>query len=205
LTSSTRGKGSIGSVVRIRVAVGIAIALACALHACRSRRSYDSSEAPSATVATIAATIGACDDPATCARECDEGSADRCRRLAVSYVLGQGVDRDEARATGLYERACTLGDPSACVFAGQMYEYAHGVPKDDGRAASLYARACGMAWIAGCYNLGIMYEHGRGVPTDRSKAADLYDATCKAGVRQACDMAREMRKATDAADSAADR
>jgi TPR repeat protein len=62
-----------------------------------------------------------------------------------------------------------------------------------------------MAWIAGCYNLGIMYEHGRGVPTDRSKAADLYDATCKAGVRQACDMAREMRKAADAAVSAADR
>ena len=141
---------------------------------------------------TIGNTLGGCPDLDACENECDAGSADRCRRLAVTYAFGTGVDKDEVRATALYERACVMKDPPACVFAGQMHEYAHGVPKDDARAALFYERACDMRWPAGCYNLAIMYEHGRGVPTDRDKAADLYQMACTAGAKVSCDKAREL-------------
>jgi TPR repeat protein len=175
-----------------RASITIAVAVLCACHG-RDSRHDPSSSAPSASVISIGAAVGACSDLVACERECDAGSADRCRRLGASYAFGQGVDKDEAQATRLYERACDMGDGPACVFAGQMHEYAHGVPKDDERAARLYQRACDLAWPAGCYNLAIMFENGRGVPQDRAKAADLYQTVCNAGAKQACEKAKEMR------------
>ena len=171
-----------------------AIALACILCiACgRGRSSGQEQAAPSASVITIGAALGACEDIAVCERECDAGSADRCRRLAASYSLGQGIERDETRATALYERACAMKDPAACVFAGQMHEFARGVPKDDASAARFYERACDFQWAPGCYNLAIMYERGAGVPLDREKAGELYQVACTAGAKQSCDKAREM-------------
>ena len=167
------------------------VLLACAVFgqpACdkRSTPQVDPGVAPSASVISIGVALGTCEDPALCDKECEGGSADRCRRLAASYALGQGVDKDEARATGLYERACAMKDAPACVFAGQMHEYAHGVPKDATKAAGLYERACDEGWPAGCYNFAIMLEEGRGMPVDRAKAAALYRRVCDAGAKTAC-------------------
>lgn len=149
--------------------------------------------APSSSVISLGVAIGTCPDVTACEKECDAGSANRCRRLAATYAFGEGVEKDETRATALYEHACDMDDPSACVFAGQMYEYAHGVDKDDAKAARLYGRGCDLQWAPGCYNLGIMFERGTGVPQDRAKAADLYDVACKAGAKQSCAKAQEMR------------
>jgi TPR repeat protein len=168
------------------------------LAACdRPRGSPDDAPAPSASVMSIGVTMGTCSDLATCESECDGGSADRCRRLAASYAFGEGVVRDEAKATSLYEHACDLGDPPGCVFAGHMHEYARGVPKDEARAAALYGRACDAGWAAGCYNQAIMVEDGRGVAVDRAKATALYDTACRAGAKPACDKARALRGPPD--------
>jgi len=164
------------------------------LLACSKGRGTSEEQAPmpSASVITIGNAIGTCPDLAVCEKECDGGSADRCRRLAATYAFGQGVDKDEAKATALYEKACDMKDAAACVFAGQMHEYAHGVPKDDATAARFYERACDMQWAGGCYNLAIMYERGTGVPQDRARAADLYQIACTAGAKSSCEKAREM-------------
>jgi TPR repeat protein len=153
-----------------------ALATACS----RGRSSGNEQPAPSASVITLGVAIGTCPDVPACEKECDAGSADRCRRLAATLAFGQGVDKDEVRATALYEHACDMSDPSACVFAGQMYEFAHGVDKDDARAARLYGRGCDLKYVAGCYNLAIMFERGTGVPQDRAKAS--------------CEKAKEMRE-----------
>jgi TPR repeat protein len=167
------------------------LCVACA--ACgRGRISGHDQPAPSSSVITLGIALGGCDDLPACERECDAGSADRCRRLAATYALGQGVDQDETRATALYEHACELGDPSACMFAGQMNEFARGVPKDDAKASRLYGRSCDLRWAPGCYNLGIMVERGTGVPQDRTRAGDLYQMACSAGARGACEKAKEM-------------
>jgi TPR repeat protein len=164
-----------------------------ALAACGRRHApHGEGSAPSASVVTIGVAMGACEDIDVCEKECATGSADRCRRLAVAYAFGRGVDKDEARAITLYERACDMSDAPACVFAGQMHEYAHGVAEDYAKAAALYGRACDLGWPAGCYNLAIMAERGRGVPQDRAKAADLYQVVCTAGAKQACDKAKEL-------------
>jgi TPR repeat protein len=157
------------------------------------RRDLSSVEqtAPSASVVTIGAALGTCNDLLLCARECDAGSADRCRRLAATYALGRGVDKDEALATATYARACDMRDAPSCVFAGQMHEYAHGVPKDDVTAAGFYERACDLKWPAGCYNLAIMFENGRGVREDPVRAGALYAIACAAGAKPACGKARD--------------
>ena len=162
------------------------------LLACSKSSPSGEAPAPTSSVISIGVQLGACPDMAACERECDAGSADRCRRLAVSYALGQGVEQDEPRATALYEHACDMKDPTACVFAGQMHEYAHGVPKDDALAARFYERACQMQYAPGCYNQAIMLENGRGVPKDRAKAGDLYQMACTAGAKLACEKARAM-------------
>jgi uncharacterized protein len=113
--------------------------------------------------------------------------------LGATYAFGEGVAQDEARATGLYARACEMRDPSACLFAGQMNEFARGVPKDVVKAARFYERACDLQWAPGCYNLAIMYDRGTGVSADRQRARDLYQFACTAGARSACEKAREMR------------
>ena len=192
---------AIGNVAFGAVAFG-ALAFACAAIGACSKHSPCGGEgapSPSASVLTISVGLGACDDLATCERECDAGSADRCRRLAASYALGSGASRDEARGTALYERACAMNDAPACVFAGQMHEYAHGVPKDEAAAVHFYAHACDLGWSAGCYNLAIMFENGRGVARDPGKAAALYQGACAAGAKTACDRARDLQaSASDA-------
>jgi TPR repeat protein len=173
----------------------LVLAVGCVLYAAACRRTRSSSQeepAPSSSVISIGVALGTCDDIAVCERECDAGSADRCRRLAASYAFGKGVEQNETQAASLYAHACDMNDPSACVFAGQMHEFARGVPKDDATAARFYGRACDLRYAPGCYNLAILYERGTGVPTNREKAGELYQVACTAGARQACDKAREM-------------
>ena len=168
----------------------------CILFAACDRRhpSGEAQAAPSSSVVTLAVAVGGCQDLDVCERECDAGSADRCRRLAATYALGQGVEKDETRATGLYEHACEMQDPSACVFAGQMHEFARGVPKNDAKAARFYDLACGLGWAPGCYDQAVMYERGTGVPQDRAHAADLYQKACTGGAKSSCEKAKAMRE-----------
>ena len=109
------------------------LAFAAAFAACNGSQASrgdapGSSPSAASSVVSIGVTLGTCSDRAQCEKECDAGSADRCRRLAATYAFGEGVEKDEARATDLYERACEMKDAPACVFAGQMHEYSHGVP-----------------------------------------------------------------------------
>jgi TPR repeat protein len=153
--------------------------------------------APSASVVTIAAGIGFCDDLDVCAKECNGGSSDRCRRLGVNYEFGHGVDVDGAHATALYEKSCTMGNSEGCLSTGRMYEFHHGVTKDDAKAVSFYRRACDIGDQAGCANLAIMLEAGRGTPKDLAEAAKLFADACTHGSSLACTHAKALRGPRD--------
>jgi hypothetical protein len=165
---------------------------ALALVACN--KPEKSAPEPAQTAGAIAIQLDTCTDVDFCQTRCDAGSADDCRRLAVTFQLGRGATKDEARATALFEKSCALKNPMACTSAGQMYEYAHGVAKDDAKAAALYEKSCDAGYAPGCFNFAIMLENGRGVPHDEWKAAHYYDVACGAGAQQACARAIELRK-----------
>jgi TPR repeat protein len=148
---------------------------------------------PSASVISIGVEMGACEDLIACSNECDGGSADRCRRLGVTYEFGKGVERDGVRATDLYVKACGMLDSEGCVAAGRMFEFHHGVNKDDGKAAGFYQRACESGNATGCANLAIMLESGRGTPKDEARAIKLFDQACTQGSGLACQHATALR------------
>ncbi len=157
-------------------------------------RPAESSEpGPSASVVSIAAALGECADLAACARECDGGTSDRCRRLGVNYEFGKGVGRDEVLAIELYAHACDMKNSEACLSAGRMYEFHHGVDKDDPRAVSFYRRSCDLDDPAGCANLAIMLENGRGTTRDTKAALELFERACARGAGLACERARALR------------
>ena len=177
------------------LAVSAAAAFPCLAVGCGKQvSSSQETPAPSASVVQIGVALGSCSDLALCEQECEGGTAERCRRLAATYAMGHGAERNETRATELYVRACDMQDGPACVFAGQMHEYARGVPKDLAAAARFYERACDMGWLPGCYNEAIMLENGRGVMANRAQAADLYERVCEAGAKPSCDRARGLRE-----------
>jgi TPR repeat protein len=175
----------------------LAAALLAAPVACDRRGGGESSAgapSPSASVVSLAVEMGACPDLGACERECDAGSADRCRRLGVTYEFGRkGVDADPVRATELYVHACQMKDTEACISAGRMYEYHHGVDKDDVKATGFYERACDLANPTGCANLAIMLENGRGTARDEGRALQLFDDACAKGAGLACEHARSIR------------
>jgi hypothetical protein len=70
----------------------LALALGCGKPSGSASGSLEPS--PSASVITIAAAMGECEDLVACTRECDAGASDRCRRMAVNYEFGKGADRD---------------------------------------------------------------------------------------------------------------
>jgi hypothetical protein len=148
--------------------------------------------APGASVFTVAAAMGECEDLVQCARECDAGKSDRCRRMAVNYEFGKGADRDEARATELYVHACGMGNSEGCLSAGRMYEFHHGIAADDARAVAFYTRSCDLDNPTGCANFAVMLERGRGVAKDEARAAELYGRACSRGAGLACERMKHL-------------
>lgn len=114
------------------------------------------------------------------AERCDNGDARACANLGWAYAKGDGVEKDEARALELYEKACSGGNAWACASAGRAYELGSGVAKDLARAAVAYEKACSAGDARGCTNLGLVHEYGKGVPKDPAKAAPLYEKACAA-------------------------
>jgi TPR repeat protein len=176
---------------RLAAALGVAIlASSCGR---RGGSDHGQQPIPSASVISVAVEMGACHDLVACADECEAGSADRCRRIGVSYEFGKGVDADPLRATELYEKACAMSDSEGCISSGRMYEFHHGVAKDDAKAAGFYERACDFENPVGCANLAILLETGRGVERDAARAAVLFERACSRGSALACDHARRLR------------
>jgi TPR repeat protein len=183
----------------------ITVALGAALAACKGGGG-SSSGAPGASTTkgpppvTIANAMGYCEDTDACTTACNDGDAESCRKLAVTFEFGKtDAGRNETLGTTYFDRACALGSATGCVSSGQMHEYGHGVPKEFKTAADAYARACTLGYQVGCANYAIMLENGRGVDQDLGKAKTLYEGACKAGAGLACERMKALQAAAPAA------
>jgi TPR repeat protein len=54
----------------------------------------------------------------------------------------QGVPKDVARATTVFQKGCDLGLGAACLRLGLMCDVGFGVPKDTARANALFKKGC---------------------------------------------------------------
>lgn len=96
-------------------------------------------------------------------------------KQAQNYYLGNGVDRDLAKALSLHRKAANAGNTVAQVHLGYNYE----TGDEDSEinfteALKWYRMAVAQGDPVGRYSLGNMYQAGKGVEQDYAKAARLY-------------------------------
>ena len=131
-------------------------------------------------------------------RECDAGDLASCSFAASIYeegksIGGNSVQKDEARAITLYQRACDGGRWDDCRVLGLKYEHARGVSKDVPRALLFYQRACDGGNAYGCFHAGAVLRLGSGgITRDYKRAFALYERSCELSQDYGCDALGDM-------------
>jgi TPR repeat protein len=116
-----------------------------------------------------------------------------CGHVAQSYLAGEGVTADAAKARGYFARACTYGfeGPDYCIDLADLQAAGKGGPVNAEAARKVYEKECsvmpdsgvlksyqygGMAH--GCRGLAHLYQEGIGVPKDEKRAYDILKKAC---------------------------
>jgi biopolymer transport protein ExbD len=104
---------------------------------------------------------------------CDGGDANACEVLAAMHLLGEGVPKDEARASGLHRRvmtlrskACSDGDKDACSKLGMAIA---SVPLDLPRAPE--GSSAQLVFGISLLEDGQLLVNDKPVPTDEALLA----------------------------------
>lgn len=110
---------------------------------------------------------------ATYRRAADKGSTSAMVELAVMFVNGTGVPRDEAQARKLLERAAEAGNPRAVANLSALSKNG-GAPTDPAKARAFLSRAAETNAEAQ-YQLGLLMADGAGGPQDDVSARALFE------------------------------
>ncbi len=100
---------------------------------------------------------------------------------ALSYLDGNGVDRDPRRAAMWFEKAAHQDHVRAQEFLAWMYYEGIGVAQDDRRAVHWYHKAAAKGSAPAAQNLGWHYLYGRGIDSDAETAAHWYGVAAEKG------------------------
>ncbi|MBM3513101.1 MAG: sel1 repeat family protein [Alphaproteobacteria bacterium] len=111
--------------------------------------------------------------------------------MAVRYITGRDVEKDEARAIELFRQSAARDEPTASFNLGVAYASGIGVPQDDREAMKWYGQAEKLGNIDAAYWSGMMIGWGRGgMPEswesarphiEKAAAADHVDAQFQMG------------------------
>lgn len=109
---------------------------------------------------------------------CLKGNAKVCYQLGRLYSGGQAVEKDNAKATKFYRKACD-NNASLCTIIGSIQE---GVQDNLSEVFYFYTEACDKGDMRGCSRLADMYKKDQDFPT----AIKLYTQACNAGYGHSC-------------------
>lgn len=104
---------------------------------------------------------------------------------AVRFELGQGVDRDYAKAFELYSLSASMGNVSAECAVADMYMSGRGVDRDPSKGLETFLSAAGKGSGKAMLNIGMIYLVGAGVEPDKSKALEWLLRSAEAGEKGA--------------------
>src|SRR5215470_3198283 len=133
----------------------------------------------------IAAMIGSRGDLITAYRWFEKaarrGYAPAEVNLAMMYLQGWGVARNDSAALNWLTLAAQQGHPVGLFDLGQLYFKGCGVRQDYLEALRLFQEAARKGNAAAEVNIGYMYDEGVGVPRDRATAIEWYRKAAQAG------------------------
>jgi hypothetical protein len=92
-------------------------------------------------------------------------------QLGEMLLRGEGIDKDEARAVALLEKAARAGHSAAAFRIGMLLANGdNGVTKDPARALAYFRAAAAGGEKEAFFNIGANYASARGVKRDYSEA-----------------------------------
>lgn len=125
-------------------------------------------------------------------KACMLGLAPACQRAADQIDKARGVERDEARAIELYEKACGLGDVDGCVGAGELLAVPDAPPDAKNRALVAFVKACVGHSGYGCLRVGMAFHDGVGTQPDLEKARTHFARACEFSEQDGCRAAEQL-------------
>jgi localization factor PodJL len=111
------------------------------------------------------------------------------------YEKGNGVDRDIAKARGLYEQAANQGNASAMHNLAVLYASGALGQQDYATAASWFTKAANLGITDSQFNLAILCARGNGVPADLEESYKWFAIAAKAGDKDAAQKRDEVANA----------
>lgn len=116
-------------------------------------------------------------------------------KLASCLDAGTGVEKDEQRATDMYQRAAEKGHAKAAFKLTKIYDNGAGVSVNKRRAYDLYFIASSGGVTEATKMLAYFYEHGVGkTPVIRRRAVELYEQARAEGDEEAAERAQLLRR-----------
>lgn len=97
-------------------------------------------------------------------RAADQGNAQAQIRLAFAHATGRGVERDYARAHGLFQMAREAGDTTAGAHLSQLYRLGLGVNQNYAQARRLAEESAAEGAAFAFTQMSTFYLEGLGVP-----------------------------------------
>ncbi len=103
-----------------------------------------------------------------------QGAADYA--MAVKYMRGSGVAKDEQKALTYLVRAADAGNPQAELAMGYYFlKGTGGIKQDSAKAAAFFTKAAEQGNRDAQYNVGLAYVRGEGVAKDLTKAYRWFE------------------------------
>lgn len=111
----------------------------------------------------------------------EQGQGEAQNALAMLYLSGDGVRKDEAQAVRWLTSAAEAQVATAQSNLGYLYLNGQGVARDPARAAELLRQAAGKGVIEAQHNMGWIHHKGEGVPHDEVEAVRWYRLAAEQG------------------------
>ena len=93
-------------------------------------------------------------------------------KLALIYLTGDGVSKDDSEALKWLRKAAEQDNPVAERYLAEMYFKGRGVPANNAEAAKWLRLAAEQGDAESQHNLSVLYSQGLGVPRNLKQAAD---------------------------------
>ena len=121
-----------------------------------------------------------------CKAQCDKGHAGSCVTLGKLHLRGAGVDKDDAKAAEVFQKACDGSDSEGCAALAALV-----ARTDAAKAAGLWTKACDGGVAAACTGLGKATLEGAGTDKNPERALALLLRGCDGGDPEGCSVAAD--------------
>ena len=101
--------------------------------------------------------------------------------MALRYMVGAGLSRDEAGAVEWFRKAADQGDANAQTSLGYCYITGTGIVQDEARAVGWFVKAARQTNAIAEYDLAWCHERGVVFPQDHQEAFFLFEGAARLG------------------------